>query len=112
MLQLFDEGLTKAKKQWEANQYPPDFYNLLVKKIIEKFHPGADQNLDPQAKVSSPIPDKATDRAMPVTQYRGTISDKLAKRKRSLKPNISWCFVNFFIFRLKMAEIAENIFAF
>ena len=89
---LFDEGLTKAKKQWEANQNPPDFYNSLVKKVIEKFHPGADPNLETQAKVSSPIPDKATDRAMLVTQYRGTISDKMTKQLRSLKPNNSVIF--------------------
>ena len=75
--QAFRVGLEKAMVDWENNQYPPQFYNPIVRRTIDKL-------------VSAPSvrqPDVVTSNARKPTamtiQYRGVLSDQLASKLRS-----------------------------
>ena len=75
----FFEGLEKAKSIWEANQYPPDFYEPIVKSVVEKLVSGGPSGSPPQ---SNQVEETRTKRSVLILQYRGKISDRLAKRIR------------------------------
>ena len=73
--QHFDSGLEEAMKCWENNQYPPQFYQPIVRRTIEK-------RLRPvETKKENPVQEKMKREAPTVVlQYRGHDSDELAKR--------------------------------
>jgi len=74
--QNFDDSLEKAKSILEKNQYPPQIYNPIIERTIEKLNvmsePVAQQGLDPQ---HNPHPCHRI-----LLQYRGPETDKFVKR--------------------------------
>ena len=53
----FSERLKKAKKIWEANQYPPDFYEPVAKSVVEKLVNGG---LSESTSQSNQVQEKKT----------------------------------------------------
>ena len=72
----FDEGLQKVTKILENNQYPPQFYQPIVRKTLEKIINGKPATMS----VNSMSTVKKDYGAVIIMQYRGTKSDKFAKK--------------------------------
>ena len=81
--QKFHDGLTHAKDIWEANQYPPSFFNPIVRHTLEKSLRGK----IPSAE-SSETKNKndKTERKVLILQYRCKLSDKLSEKIRKSAP--------------------------
>ena len=72
----FYSSLEKAKKLLEANQYPPHFYNPIIRAAIEKIEkPNVETSNEPE-ETEKPKEKKV------YVEYRGNVSDKF---KESLK---------------------------
>ena len=72
-------GKEKLKTMLERNQYPPDFYNLIIKETIDNMLSGG------ESRAAGTMKEKKFERrATLVLQYRGSNSDKLSQCFRRL----------------------------
>ena len=75
---------------WERNQYPPAFYDPLVRGVIAKIiHENPDQV--EQAR-SRPIVSEKRIKSCLILQYRGKVSDKMSKKVKSISQDINIIF--------------------
>ena len=81
--QKFHDGLTRAKDIWEANQYPPSFFNPLVRHTLEKILREEVPSAEPSETKNKK--DK-NERKVLILQYRGKLSDKLGEKIRKAAP--------------------------
>ena len=77
----FDDGLKKATRAWESNQYPPAFYKPVVRKTMLKMMESENTN---NLNTSWRPAVNRTTRENPVfcLQCRGNESDQNAKKQR------------------------------
>ena len=85
----FHEGLEKAVRDWEANQYPPAFYIPLVRDIITKICQLETPRKLPNYNTKESVNGR---RNMVILQYRGRSSDSFAKTLRTIIEEISTVF--------------------
>ena len=78
----FDESLKKAKCILEQNQYPPDFYEPIISKALDKIMGAeAEQNSEPVAG-GSENPEISIPRKLIFIEYRGKITEDFARALR------------------------------
>ena len=73
----FHSDIQKAKKIWEANQYPPLFYEPIVRETIDKLLGPKINTTDRQKK------DQGLSTIFTL-QYRGTVSDTFRRRLNNI----------------------------
>ena len=66
------ESLQKAKKILENNQYPPSFYDPIIKKVLVSIMDKPDEQEETKD-------DKEKEHKMLFVQYRGKLSEKFEK---------------------------------
>ena len=71
----FHEGLEEAKTICEKNQYPPSFYNPIVRKVLDK--------LNTNVTTSSVEQKSKAEKSFLLLKYHGDLSEKLAKWVRN-----------------------------
>ena len=76
----FDDGLQKAIKIWENNQYPPQFYQPIIRKTMDKIINGKSKPINDIRNIN----EKKEKRSIITLQYRGTKSDKFAKKLKHI----------------------------
>ena len=86
----FHRGLEKAKVIWERNQYPPAFYNPLVRKVIAKIINERPDQAE-QAR-SRPIVSEKRVKSCLILQYRGKVSDKMSRKVKGISQDINIVF--------------------
>ena len=74
--QNFHDGLTRAKDIWEANQYPPSFFNPIVRNTLEKILRGKIPSAEPSETRNK---NDKIERKLLILPYRGKPSDKLSE---------------------------------
>ena len=81
----FDAGLKKWKEEMERNQYPPSFYEDIVKETVTKIIEG--RNAQAKSKSNEGTGDRGqTEKPILLVQYRGHITDIFSKRLRKTAP--------------------------
>ena len=73
----FNEGLMRAKDQWEKKQNPPAFYEHIVNEVIEKLL------TNNTASVAGKKAESKREELL-IMQYRGNISDNFAKQLKKM----------------------------
>ena len=76
----FHMGLEKAIETWEANQYPPAFYHGIVRSTLHKIL--SSNNETPRQQPLNK--EKHETKTIFSMQYRGSISDRFAKKLRAV----------------------------
>ena len=89
----FHESLEKAKIILQKNQYPPSFYEEIIRKVIEKL-------IEKNRRVTECDDEKEEkeDEKLVFIQYRGKVSDQFGQ---SLKKQVPLCKIIFTIRKLK-----------
>ena len=83
----FHGSLEKVKKILEANQYPPSYYNPIIRRAIEKIICGKKANDNrPACHNDSSQSTPLNERPSLNLHYRGTISDKFLHKVRKIAP--------------------------
>ena len=100
---LFHEGLSEAKWIWEANQYPPSFYQPIVNEALNFIITGKRSRGKAASDAEGATEDRpksvestlcpSRDRSLLLMQYHGKISDRFSRRIRTICPRINVVFV-------------------
>ena len=75
--EAFNDGIEKLKKLLESNQYPPTFYQPIIRDTITKI-------VAPSPQTTNTAEETRQGRNVFITQYRGRISDELSKKIRKV----------------------------
>ena len=77
----FDESLSKGKSILEQNQYPPQFYDPIIKNTISKI-------LNPQKIVNVSNESSTSQKIMTFLPYRGKMTDRFVKKLKDSRAPI------------------------
>ena len=83
--QLFNTSLEKAKRVLEKNQYPPDFYEPIIKKALQDIVGGSEDKSTSSTGETSSLQNEEAETADPVpkkllfVQYRGKCTEDYAR---------------------------------
>ena len=75
--EAFNDGIEKLKKLLESNQYPPTFYQPIIRDTITKI-------VAPSPQTTNTAEETRQGRNVFITQYRGRISDESSKKIRKV----------------------------
>ena len=81
----FDKGIKKWKEEMERNQYPPSFYEDIVKETITKIIEGSKPRVNSGSSERTNNREQ-TEKPTLLIQYRGHITDIFSKRLRRTAP--------------------------
>ena len=73
----FHTEIQKAKKIWEANQYPPQLYEPIFRETIDKL-------LGPKINITDRQKKDKGQSTMFTLQYRGTVSDTFRRHLNNI----------------------------